>query len=111
MRTSFCAIGTNPGFQFPAVFQTVPFPFHVRRLVTVITKLCAGRMLTLGGVLLPLSCIWTVTVAEPRTLAGVYVSTPVGLIAGWPVNRALLSFVTTKLSVWPDSFAGPAESA
>ena len=33
---------------------------------------------------------------------------PAGLTAGWAEKRALLSLVTMKSTVWPDSSAGPA---
>ena len=52
--------------------------------------------------------IETVTVATPLALsAGVNVSVPFGAMAGWPLNRALSSLVTVKMTVWPDSSAGP----
>jgi hypothetical protein len=42
--------------------------------------------------------------------AGVKLSVPSGAIAGWAAKRPLLSFATVKLTVCPDSLAGPAET-
>ena len=48
--------------------------------------------------------------AVPTALeTGVKVSTPLLLMAGCTVNSALLLFVTVKLIVCDDSFAGPGE--
>ena len=49
----------------------------------------------------------TVTVATPTVPFGVYVSVPVGEIAGAAENSAALLLLTPKLTVWPASFAGP----
>ena len=46
--------------------------------------------------------------ADPLALvAEVNVSTPLELIAGWVLNKLLLSFVTVNVSAWPDSSLGP----
>ena len=56
----------------------------------------------------PSSTSFALTVAEPFwPEAEVKVSVPVGLIAGSTEKRLLLSFVTTKDTVWLDSLAGP----
>ena len=48
----------------------------------------------------PESWAVTVTVASPTTFkAGVKVSVPLALIAGWALKRALLVFVTLRLTV------------
>ena len=61
----------------------------------------------------PSSCSQTVTVAAPLALgAGRYVNMPVpASMAGGRANRAGLSVVVRKVSVWPASPAGPAEIA
>ena len=77
--------------------------------VTVIVKVCAALVSTPGEVP-PLSTAKPVTVATPLALAaGVKVRVPAVLMAGWTLNSALLLFVTVKLTVCADSFAGPAE--
>ena len=51
------------------------------------------------------------TVALPKAFAAVVkVSTPFGATLGCAAKRALLSFETWKVTLWPDSF-GPAEIA
>ena len=57
----------------------------------------------------PSSCRRTVIVAEPNTLAaGVKVRSPVtASMAGGVGNNVVLSLLTTKLPVCPDTLAGP----
>src|SRR5687767_2114093 len=58
----------------------------------------------------PLSCAVIVIVAEPfASSAGVNVSVPFDETAGCVEKSALLLFVTVKVTVCPDSSAGPGE--
>src|SRR5688500_11793257 len=76
---------------------------------TVIVNDTDADELTFGGTLLPLSVSETMTRAEPlASAAGVNVSTPLALSDGATANRPGLLPPTTKVSVWPASFAGPA---
>jgi hypothetical protein len=75
---------------------------------TVMTKVCAALVSTPPLAVPPESCIVTDTVAVPFAFAaGVKVSVPLALIAGCTLKRALLLFVTVKLTVCVDSSAGP----
>src|SRR5438093_784534 len=79
---------------------------------TVMVKLCGGLKLTPPLAMPPLSCRRTVITALPTALsAGVKVSSPVGLIAGWPavgVKRLVLLLLTiTKSITCPASLANP----
>src|SRR5688572_8507986 len=57
----------------------------------------------------PLSDRETVTLATPLAFnAGVKLRTPVDEMVGPDWKRAGLSVLTLKVSVWPDSSAGPA---
>ncbi len=77
--------------------------------MTVIVKVCGALVSTPPLAVPPLSWMRTVTIALPEALAaGVYVSAPAGLIAGWALNRPLLSLLTRKSTTWPASFDGPA---
>ena len=71
-------------------------------------KVCAALVSTPPLAVVPLSWVVTDTVAVPLAFAaGVKVSVPLALIAGCTLKRALLLFVTVKLTVWDDSFVGP----
>jgi hypothetical protein len=68
--------------------------------VIVTVKVCAALVATPLLAVPPESCIVTVTVALPLAFAaGVNVSVPLALIDGWALKRALLLFVTVKLTV------------
>ncbi len=77
--------------------------------VTVIVNVCVALVSSPPFAVPPLSLRKTETVADPFALvAGVKVSTPVGETAGCTAKSALLSLETLKVTVWPDSLAGPA---
>ena len=78
--------------------------------VTVIVKVCGAEVSTPPFAVPPLSLAVTVTVAEPlASAAGVKVSVPFELTAGCTENSELRLLVTVKLTVCPDSSAGPDE--
>ncbi len=99
----------------PAVFATLRLAMAASvgasfTAVTLIVKVCGALVSTPPKAVPPLSCATTVTVAEPFAfVAGVKVSVPLDAMAGCVRNSALLSFVTAKVTTWPDSFAGPGE--
>jgi hypothetical protein len=78
----------------------------------VMVKVCDALVSTPPSKVPPLSWATTVIVAEPTALAaGVNVSCPVELMVGCTLNNngsELLA--TTKLTLWPDSLAGPGET-
>src|SRR5688500_880509 len=72
--------------------------------VTVMRKVCGSLASSPPLAMPPVSRNCTVTVALPLALAaGLKVSVPLGAMLGWTLNRALLSLVTRKVSVWPAS--------
>jgi hypothetical protein len=76
--------------------------------VTSIVNVCGALVFTPPLATPPLSLMLTETVAFPFAFgAGVKASLPAAFTAGCPENRVVLSFVTRKLSVCVDSFAGP----
>ena len=78
--------------------------------ISVIINVCAALVATPPLAVPPVSWAITVTVAVPLAFAaGVKVSVPPALMAGWALKRALVVFVTVKLTVCADSSAGPAE--
>jgi hypothetical protein len=70
-------------------------------------KVCEGLVSEPPAAVPPLSTAVTVMVATPRLLPGVKVRVPSLAISGCVVKRALLLFITVKLTVWPASAAGP----
>ena len=80
--------------------------------VTVIVNVCGALVSAPPFAVPPESFATTVTVADPFAFAaGVNVSVPFDETAGCVENRPLLSLPTRKVSVWPDSSAGPFEMA
>src|SRR5438552_2518096 len=103
-------IAALPLATFSATLYVAALNWIVPPLLTVILKVCGAEVSTPPKAVPPLSMSLTVTIAVPVTfVAGVKVKAPVELTAGCDENRALLSFVTRKASVWADSLAGPLE--
>ena len=77
--------------------------------VTVIVNDCGAEVSTPPSAVPPLSCATSVIVALPLAFAAVVkVSTPADETAGAVLKSAALVLpVTTKLTTWPASSAGP----
>src|SRR5258705_545642 len=77
--------------------------------VTAMVNVCGALVSSPTLAVPPPSDSITLTVATPVALAAsVYVRVAWAARGGWPLKRALLLFVTLKVTDCPDSSAGPA---
>src|SRR5205814_2169231 len=80
--------------------------------LTVMVKVCGAELSTPPLTVPPSSWRVTVTVALPLASGAGYKTIIRSADAGWTPQRAALVLpVTVKFTVWPHSFAGPAEMA